>query len=337
MTQQDAAPLSPPQRRSRPRRSRLLLLLLLLVGLIGVAELALRMVGPYATFGAGEELPWMRQNTQDLSAQFVIDPEFGFRPRMGPDAAYNEWGTKQNPYTLQKPEGVTRLLFMGDSVTARAKPLAALAELYGTANYEYWNAGVESFSTVQEVNAYMRFNAPIAPDHVLLWFHVNDFQTTPVAFLDDAGKLVVYAPGRALDEIDPWLFEHSYLYRVWLGLTLEEGAAQASIEREIQASLRELKQRLAADDIPLSVVVLPLLQPLEDWTDAERRARTRILELLAEEGMTHFDLLPVVEQALAEGLEVQDAPGDFWHPNMELSRRFALHLAERDLLPRPGS
>jgi hypothetical protein len=77
---------------------------------------------------------------------------------------------------------------------------------------EYWNAGVESFNTVQEVALYRGYNTAIETDHVVLTFHMNDLETTPVAFLDEAGRLVVYALHQPATRVNAWLFEMSYLY-----------------------------------------------------------------------------------------------------------------------------
>jgi hypothetical protein len=85
-----------------------------MVGLI-LIEVILKFVAPYGTFGAGSELLSMRTSPEDLSKLYTIDPDFGFRPILGSDR-YNEYGTIKNTYRLEKPPGVIRLLFIGDSV-----------------------------------------------------------------------------------------------------------------------------------------------------------------------------------------------------------------------------
>ncbi len=50
-----------------------------------------------------------------------------------------------------------RVLFLGDSVTARGGIIAELASLYGNEQFEYWNAGVESYDTCQEVRYFERY------------------------------------------------------------------------------------------------------------------------------------------------------------------------------------
>jgi hypothetical protein len=193
--------------------------LLLIAGLgfaIGLAEVVLHALDPGASFGAAQELPWMRG--ADRGELFTVDPEFGFRPRLD-NAVFDEHGTHRNAYPLEKTPGRERLLFVGDSVTARGRIVDALRALHGDATAEYWNAGVESFNTVQEVAFYRKYNAAIHPDHVIVTFHLNDYETTPIAFRDEAGRLVVYALNQPSREVQPWLFQNSSLYRLWLGST----------------------------------------------------------------------------------------------------------------------
>ena len=164
--------------------ARKLLLLLTTVSLSVLAvEVVFRVTRPQRAFRAASELENFRLNPEDLTRHFEIDPGFGFRPILGGEL-YSEYGTRANEYVIEQPTDKTRLLFLGDSVTARGHIVEAIRDLYGDERYEYWNAGVESFNTVQEVNYYRRYNAAVMPDHVILTFHLNDFGTTPIAFMN---------------------------------------------------------------------------------------------------------------------------------------------------------
>ena len=167
-------------------------------------------------------------------------------------------------YAAAKPPGVNRLLFIGDSVTHRGQIVEALRAVYGSQKYEYWNAGVESFNTVQEVEYYRRFNRAINPDHVILTFHLNDFETTPVAFREADGTLVVFAPNWPVRRLNPWLFQHSYTYRYWLGLVTPKKTARSEIIAEVRASLTDLQRMVGVDRARLTVLVLPILRPYSD-------------------------------------------------------------------------
>ena len=161
---------------------------------------------------------------------------------------------------------------------------------------------------------------------------MNDYETTPIAFRDEAGRLVVYALNQPSREVRPWLFEHSSLYRLWLGKTAGDSGDFRAVAAETEAALLELREALDASDTRLSVVVLPLLQRPDKWAPQQTRARQRILAFLEREGFRHFDLFPALEPALAEGVKVQEASGDVWHPSAAIAERFAELLIRGGLL-----
>jgi hypothetical protein len=290
-----------------------------------------RIKAPYRTFGGAYELPQFRQSASK-GLSFVVDPSFGFRPVLG-DGPYTRFGTLANDYAAAKPPGVNRLLFIGDSVTHRGQIVEALRAVYGSQKYEYWNAGVESFNTVQEVEYYKRFNRAINPDHVILTFHLNDFETTPVAFREADGTLVVFAPNRPVRRLNPWLFQHSYTYRYWLGLVTPKKTARSEIIAEVRASLTDLERLVAVDRARLTVLVLPILRPFSDWKPEYQEYRRLILGILESLQLHYFDLLKPLNEALADGVVVTET-GDnlFWHPSREAATYFAKYLKTRHLL-----
>jgi hypothetical protein len=321
---------------------RLLLVNLLVAGLssacllLGV-EVFYRVKAPYRAFGGASELTQFRYGAPNGLAAFVVDPTFGFRPVLG-DGPYTRFGTLANAYAAAKPPGVRRLLFLGDSVTHRGHLVDALRAEYGSQQYEYWNAGVESFNTVQEVAYYRRFNRPLHPDHVILTFHLNDFETTPVAFREADGTLVVFAPNWPLRRVHPWLFQHSYTYRYWLGLVTPKQTARAGIIAEVRASLADLAHMVADDGARLTVVVLPILRPISAWLPEYREYRRLILGILASLGLRYVDLLEPLNAALADGAVVTE-PGDtlYWHPSREVAAYFAKYLRTQHVLDDVGA
>ena len=316
---------------------RLLLVNLLVAGLssallgLGI-ELFHRLKAPYRAFGGASELTQFRQGAPDGLATFVVDPSFGFRPVLG-DGPYTRFGTLANDYTVAKPPGVNRLLFIGDSVTHRGHILDALRTVYGPQQYEYWNAGVESFNTVQEVEYYRRFNRRMHPDHVILTFHLNDFETTPVAFREADGTLVVFAPNWPVRRLNPWLFQHSYTYRYWLGLVTPKKSARVEIIAEVRASLADLERLVAVDGARLTVLVLPILQPISAWKPEYQEYRRLIRGILESLRLRYFDLLEPLQEALADGAVVTET-GDTlgWHPSREAAVYFAQYLRTHRLL-----
>jgi hypothetical protein len=299
--------------------------------ILGV-ELFHRLKAPYRTFGGAQELPQFRRGEPDRLSDFVIDPEFGFRPILG-SGSYTRFGTLANEYSEAKRRGVTRLLFVGDSVTRRGHIVEALRREYGSEHYEYWNSGVESFNTVQEVAYYRRFSRPIQPDHVILTFHLNDFETTPVAFREADGTLVVYAPNWPVRRLNTWLFQHSYSYRYWLALVTPRKMARSEIIEEVRANLADLQRLVTVDNARLTVLVLPILQPLSNWKPEYKEYRRLIVDMLQSLSIRHFDLLIPLNEALADGAVVTETGDDlFWHPSPDAASYFAKYLATQRLL-----
>ncbi|HXV83686.1 MAG TPA: hypothetical protein VEG60_27835 [Candidatus Binatia bacterium] len=311
--------------------------LLLVAGLSGAlfisgVEIFHRLRAPYRALGGAQELPQFRHGVREHLSGFVVDPDFGFRPILG-SGSYTRFGTLENDYSEAKPQGITRLLFIGDSVTHRAQILEALKAAYASQPYEYWNAGVESFNTVQEVAYYRRFNRFIRPDHVILTFHLNDFETTPVAFREPDGTLVVYAPNWPVRRLNAWLFRHSYTYRHWLGLVTPRKTARSEIIEEVRANLADLQRLVAADNARLTVLVLPILRPFRDWKPDYKEYRQLILAMLQSLRIRHFDLLLPLNEALADGVIVTETGDDlFWHPSAEAAAYFAKYLRTQELL-----
>jgi hypothetical protein len=312
----------------------LLLIVVALSSVISILAIEVfhRLKAPYRTLGGAQELPQFRRGAPDKFSAFVVEADFGFRPILG-SGNYTRFGTLANDYSETKRPGVVRLLFIGDSVTRRGQIVEALQAQYGSQHYEYWNAGVESFNTVQEVAYYKRFNRPIQPDHVILTFHLNDFETTPVAFREADGTLVVYAPNWPIQRLNPWLFRHSYTYRYWLGLLSPRKAARSEIIAQVRDSLAGLSRGIARDNARLTVLVLPILRPFNDWKPEYREYRRLILEMLESLHIRHFDLLTPLKEALADGVIVTETGDDlFWHPSRDAAYYFAKYLRTQQLL-----
>ncbi|MBC8374727.1 MAG: hypothetical protein H8E26_01710 [FCB group bacterium] len=312
----------------------ILLFLIVTLFSIGVIEIFLRNYKPYSGLRAGSEMRWMRNNPADLTKLYTIDQEFGFRPILG-NSFYNEYATKVNSYSIEKRQNVKRLLFIGDSVTIRGKIIAALQEILGDKDFEYWNAGVESYNTLQEVNLLKKYNLAINPDHVILTFHLNDFETTPVSFYQDK-KLLVYAPNTRLENINPWLFQHSYFYRLVVGLMVSlNNSSREAIIQEVQDSLTEIRDILAEKNVEFTVLVLPYLKPYREWSPIEKSSRNQIISILNQNGIPHVDLFNLLKDAVRDGINIQEEMGDFYHPSEEIAFRFAKHINDNGIFTYP--
>lgn len=315
---------------------RLLLIGISLLLSLGFAELVARGIEA-SRHGAVEQDLAMRfgfplpfdQPTMD---SFEIDEEFGFLARVGEGTNYNDFGCLTNDYDAQDRHGRERLLFVGDSVTHQGFLVQGLRELYGEQNYEYWNSGVPSYNTAQELEHFRRHCLGLKADHVILTFHNNDFMATPVA-IHKEGKVELVSPRHpAVDFSSGWL-RRSALYRAWARTLVKQGGYHT--RHEVSQNLTQLKELSVKDGGRFSVVLLPILKPVAEWSEQEKQSRKLALEVFEELGLRYFDLLPSMERAIAEGVELQDTKGDTWHPHLDAGRFFARDLKEAGLLEQP--
>lgn len=313
----------------------------LLLALVTV-EVVLRCVDPEVIGHAG----WIEPVDQAWAddKRFLPDDELGFRPELGPPPKeYAPHGMLHNDYTLEKPDGVERLLFLGDSVTHRGKIIDALRGRLGDEGYEYWNAGVEAYGTAQEVAYYARHGSAIAPDHVILTFHINDFEVTPIWFRNGEGELMKFHRRRP-QALNPWLWRWSYLYRFLQGLEGEarlENSLEEEMAEEIEDALRRLKELTARDGARLSVLILPLLGGTEGypeaWAQGAAERVERAARILDELGIPAYDLTAPHDLAMERGVVVREASWDPMHPSRFVAAFFADHLLAAGLFGDPAA
>ena len=128
--------------------------------------------------------------------QPVSDPRLSFAHRpntsaflMGVPFAINSMGLRDREFSPQKPPGVSRIVWLGDSTTvgwgvpAEATPAKILerarnAQTPGAT--EVLNAGVGNYDTVQEVEHYLTIDRAFHPDFVVLEYFINDAEPVPV-------------------------------------------------------------------------------------------------------------------------------------------------------------
>ena len=298
-------------------------------------ELGLRLFFPNMVVAAGAQLQF-RAGEQ---TNFEPDPECGYIPVLG-NQTYDAYGCRVDRYDAKgkrlppldpdNRHGKKRLLFLGDSVTRRERIQDALEKAYGEDHFEFWNAGVESFNTMQELVFYRRVNSKLKPDQVILTFHNNAFQDTPLVFKKD-GQLQIHFMRRDGNHINPWLFSHSYLYRWLTGLSL--GNLDRRRQRQaVKEALAGFQQTTQAEKVNFSVILLPILKPYEQWTNKEKWSRQNALQLLKEQQITTYDLFPDMLQALKEGVTLPESPGDTWHPSPAAAEHFARYLVAEKLI-----
>ena len=303
---------------------------------LALGELSLRAVTGDAagTFGTPNPI-------HDIfhSPRTTVEFGLGYRPilndgnvgRFGERRVWDERTRSfQPPYGYRKRSGVSRLLFVGDSVTGRGTIVAGLKRLYGEERWEFWNAGVEGYNTAQELAYFRRYNVGLEPDHVILTFHNNDFIATPVVIRNEDGALVSYEPARPVSSLNPWLFQYSLLYRHWIRVRARPRSG-LNVE-EVETALAGFQQAVEEQRARFTVLLLPILKPLTEWNGYERESRAAALRILTERGIRYFDLLPPLDTALTAGTVMTESPGDTWHPGTAAGNAFASFLNTQGLL-----
>lgn len=307
---------------------RILFRLILLFGgaLFGLVagETALRILKPPAASGGIQQTLFPVGQRTD----YTPDDECGYLPKIN-GAEYGAQGCLFNDYPLEKTAGKTRVLFVGDSVTHRGRMITPLRRLYGEKGYEYWNAGVESFNTAQEVVLYRRYNHLIKPDLVVLTFHNNDFMQTPLVYREN-GKLQLLTPLHDRNHINTWLFEYSWIYRCYVGRGWKSDQEEKAVR--VRENLVELQKLVSAGGGRLKVVLLPLMKPLKDYDQGENWSRQHILAIVKELNLDAIDLAPALEEILPQNKQVVETAGDYWHPSQWAADHFAEVLYRQNLL-----
>lgn len=217
------------------------------------------------------------------TAHETINP-IGFRTRLLP---------------FDKPPGVKRILFLGDSHTegytvhdAETYPVLVEHQLAATCPVEGVSLGVGGFSTDQELLSYVRYGRRYHPDVVVLQFSSNDVPFNGLdhywrghkpRFVRSGDVLLltgVPVPNRRDTSLfGPALLRHSSLV-VWLETLLRQFAIQRRVTHEVDWQeawqvtallLRDLARLVQSDGAQLVVF----------QADREPEVETRLRQILA--------------------------------------------------------
>ena len=271
----------------------------------------------------------MFADAEALSQLVTLDEHVGWVPRLD-TWKYDAYGVRPGEHAQEPRPGTVRVLVAGDSVAHRGRIQAALTPLWGD-RVEWLNAGVEAFNTVQEAVWYERHNRFLSPDRVLLLFHPNDYEPTPIPAFGPEGRLQLLTPGAEALTPQPWLFRHSWLYRWSLMVRIQGGFAPRMDIQGVHSALRRWVEVAEEDGAELLVAVLPMILPEERWAPVRHDARQDVMALLESMGVPAVDLAPVLKSALEQGValeELQETPRDSLHPSDVLAALFAACLDE---------
>jgi hypothetical protein len=103
--------------------------------------------------------------------------------------------------------------------------------------------------------------------------------------------------------------------------------------KQTKEAILELRKNLEKRQVTLSIVLLPYFKPREYWNHTEVETVKTLRELLETIAPAFFDTAEVVERAASEGVNLEERPGDFWHPGTQISEIIANWLKGHGLIP----
>ncbi len=298
----------------------LILFLFSLWGSCVFAEIFLR-VFPLKDDLYYKELEWNHLGTPDLTKMFnrlyVYDEELGYEKKDVYEQIKN---------VLRDDPSRYKILVLGDSISQWGKYVDYFDELLETRYHgkiKVVNAGVMGYDTELEYR-YLKYRGmDLKPDLVILQFCVNDFRGTPLIIKQEDGSWLALNGNKKIDRwLDPKLMAASKFYEaialraLWFSSRKKDGSGI------VKEPLCKIKKMLAEKNIPLYVVIFPLLEEGEDENNAHGKmiAALRELQLSSQA----IDLLPYYSRVPFGTIRK-----DFIHPNEKGDKIAAEALMEK--------
>jgi lysophospholipase L1-like esterase len=324
-----------------PRRAGLWAAYLLLVGsctvlAVEVGARLLRLAPPvpveYAQLVEDDGIPFRRQPYSRISGRSTSD-EFDF------EYLHNSMGFRDVEHALDKPDGVFRIIALGDSFTYgvggssdESYPSTLQRLLDGRTGdhptIEVINFGIPRFWTEPERRLLERYGLAYKPDLVLIGFVPNDVADTSLGYegLQLSGGYLITRQAARLGAFGVQLALHSHLFRLMvagsrsLGGSPVEASYRAddiykpdgyhekdwrSIEREMETIL----QLSSAHHAKMCIIHIPQKGP---WRDEARYPATRLSRWSQQHGVAFVDTLGALELASADRSLFWQKDG---HPN----------------------
>ncbi len=278
-------------------------------------EVGLRLLYPHGALGSGEELEFLRRepSARWMSNVMMPDEAIGFRPKLNVEGGYDKDGLRHRSHAGQS-DIRRRILFLGDSVTARGRIVRAIEKDLHDPTTEFLNGGVEAFNLTQEVSFFLRFQSALTMDRIVHQVHGNDLRATPIAFRDENGTLNAFLLNSPRQHVDQWLFQHSYLYRIGLAVFLSH-KTEADTLQEARENFARMAAFAAERGIEYDVVLFPILLSQDALYRDDRRDWLALEKACREVVQKCVSLLPVLDHMLKQGQPVEEIAGDTWHPN----------------------
>lgn len=216
------------------------------------------------------------------------------RRLMGVDVTINSDGFRDSEYSIDRSEAY-RLIWLGDSLTLGwgvdfDDTFAEILErrLGEKRPVEAINFGTVNHNTEQQTQLFIESGLPYRPDHVVLFYFLNDAESTPArtewSFLEHSELVSIFwSRARIARGRISGVQGYADYYRELYG----SGAPGWKASRESLTLLREL---CAREGIRLQVVLLPELHELYEYPFSAEHAL--VLDHLRSLGIDALDLAP---------------------------------------------
>lgn len=160
-------------------------------------------------------------STRLLQLSPIKEAIYEFRPnskeeRCGTMLKINSMGFRDYEYKPEKPEGITRIFMLGDSVTQGSVALSdtfskCLERLLGK-QFEVWNLGITGHDSWKEAAMLREKWMKYDPDIIILAICLNDYNNSGQLYWVDCFGRFKYRANSKVRYFN-WLYYHSDFYR----------------------------------------------------------------------------------------------------------------------------
>lgn len=224
----------------------------------------------------------------------------------------NSLGMLDRERSKIKPQGVYRIIFLGDSTTANSSYVAILEKILNKnkerEEFEVWNCAVTGYTGIQSCRALKQKWLKCDPDMVVIGFCLNDFMPTPLV-LREGNNLVGYFPHREmLSAVSPFLLKNSALYRfiVMRVFFSKNKDYHEEITKTTAFHLQEAKELCSAQGIDFLIVILGITKRFEDSNPAWKDHYLKIKKIADEYNIRSLDIVPIFQNNNPESLMLLD-------------------------------
>ncbi|HOW28110.1 MAG TPA: SGNH/GDSL hydrolase family protein [Elusimicrobiota bacterium] len=230
----------------------------------------------------------------------------------------NSLGMRDKEYSVKKPAGVKRIIFLGDSITAISRYTDMLEERLQEefpGRYEVLNFAVAGYSLSEYAILTQKRILRFQPDYVVLGLCLNDSGSTWIVYYDEGGELNFYkALSTRYTPLSGWLYKHSNLYRYLNTLFQRLSPSVENNELVLSGkSMSVIRQTLADRNIPLRALLFTHLMSDERWTPNLKREYYKMTRLLKENQIPYLDMKTVFPSD--ERVRFRNTPDDICHFN----------------------